>query len=218
MNTLAQCPHCGHQPDEANLLDSIHSVMRDRSIWTAGCIDNEGGCNASVLGDSREDAIAKWNRRVLAGEPDGIQACREGDRAMLATPAGAELINAVTAAMAGERQSLIDRMKPDGWRAFNRAQSCWECSSDKEQVEGKFTEPAEAIYIESTIREAEEQVASGAPEGWREDIDLAAQMLTWGMEEGLDSKQEIAVREHQRKLFAMLSAAPAPPPAQSVDE
>lgn len=62
--TLKACPFCGHQPDEENLIDSIHPLNREHTLWTAGCVDNEGGCNASVLGATREHAILLWNTRV----------------------------------------------------------------------------------------------------------------------------------------------------------
>lgn len=62
--TLRPCPFCGHQPDEGNLIDSVHPLNREQTLWTAGCVDNEGGCNASVLGGSREHAIALWNTRT----------------------------------------------------------------------------------------------------------------------------------------------------------
>lgn len=60
---LHPCPFCGHAPDVENLCDSLHPVTRDRSLWTFSCVDNEGGCNASVLADSEESAIEAWNRR-----------------------------------------------------------------------------------------------------------------------------------------------------------
>jgi len=62
-NTLMPCPFCGHQPDEENLRDSIHPVNRENTLWTAGCLASEGGCDASVLGSFRHEVIEKWNRR-----------------------------------------------------------------------------------------------------------------------------------------------------------
>lgn len=75
MNTeeLKPCPHCGHTPHMDNLRDSLHQVGRYSTdgcgkivepLWTFTCLDNEGGCNASVLGDSAEDCIKKWNTRT----------------------------------------------------------------------------------------------------------------------------------------------------------
>lgn len=43
----------------------------------------------------------------------------------------------------------------------------------------------------------------------REDVSLAAQMLTWGMEEGLTVKQEEDVRQQAEKLFAYAAAPSA---------
>lgn len=62
--TLNTCPFCGHQPFEDNLIDSVHPLNRDHTLWTAGCVDNEGGCNASSLGGTMLEAINKWNTRV----------------------------------------------------------------------------------------------------------------------------------------------------------
>lgn len=62
--TLKSCPFCGHQPFEDNLIDSIHPIDREYTLWTAGCVDNEGGCNASSLGGTMQEAIDNWNKRV----------------------------------------------------------------------------------------------------------------------------------------------------------
>lgn len=49
------------------------------------------------------------------------------------------------------------------------------------------------------------------PNGWREDVALAAQMLTWGWHsDGLGHSEELQIKKHQAKLLAMLEAAPAP--------
>ena len=63
MNTLVVCPFCGHQPEEENLYDSIHR-NRSGTVWEAGCVFSEGGCDAYVLAGSREEAIEKWNKRT----------------------------------------------------------------------------------------------------------------------------------------------------------
>lgn len=52
------------------------------------------------------------------------------------------------------------------------------------------------------------------PDGWREDVALAAQMLTWGWNnDGLGHSEELQIEKHQAKLFEMLAAAPAAPAA-----
>jgi hypothetical protein len=48
------------------------------------------------------------------------------------------------------------------------------------------------------------------PAGWRDDVELAAQMLTWGQDEGFTAQQSREVAAHQKKLFSMLAAAPQP--------
>lgn len=71
----------------------------------------------------------------------------------------------------------------------------------------------EADNLRKTMRAALEAVApmlagTRVPDGWRQDVALAASMLTWGAEEGLTESQERDVRTHQAKLFSMLAAAP----------
>jgi predicted nucleic acid-binding Zn-ribbon protein len=46
------------------------------------------------------------------------------------------------------------------------------------------------------------------PEEWREAVYLAAQMLTWGRDEGITNQQDAQVLAHQKMLFSMLAAAP----------
>lgn len=49
------------------------------------------------------------------------------------------------------------------------------------------------------------------PDGeWREDFDLAAQMLTWGREEGLTDAQIKEIDAHAKKMFARLAVTPQP--------
>lgn len=48
------------------------------------------------------------------------------------------------------------------------------------------------------------------PEGWRDDVRLAVEMMTWGFGDdgGLSDKQSDEIRAQQRKVLAMLAAAP----------
>ncbi len=73
---LKHCPFCGHLPNPDNYRDSIHAVVRDDTVWKAGCLLTEGGCDASVLGWTRDEAIKNWNRRVTTKE-DGGYSLRE---------------------------------------------------------------------------------------------------------------------------------------------
>lgn len=36
----------------------------DGMCWKLSCCSTGGGCDATIYGDSKEDALAKWNRRV----------------------------------------------------------------------------------------------------------------------------------------------------------
>ena len=38
-------------------------------VWELGCLEHEGGCGATMTGDSREEVLAKWNRRAGAPAP-----------------------------------------------------------------------------------------------------------------------------------------------------
>jgi hypothetical protein len=59
---LKPCPFCGFHP-EINDPDFLYPVTVERDLWGAHCPQPSGGCTASVLGDSRETALANWNRR-----------------------------------------------------------------------------------------------------------------------------------------------------------
>jgi hypothetical protein len=60
---LKQCPQNGHIPDADNYIDSIHPLNREKTLWAAYCVGSEGGCDASSLGGTRQEAIDKWNTR-----------------------------------------------------------------------------------------------------------------------------------------------------------
>lgn len=79
---LLSCPFCGHTPqDWQDFLHPTGQAWRDDDgmrhymrwddprgthgqVWELGCLEHEGGCGATMTGDSRQDVLEKWNRRV----------------------------------------------------------------------------------------------------------------------------------------------------------
>lgn len=81
--TFLACPFCGQEPPE-DLSDTLYpsgtvwqdheegfrsyASIRDQPTWarcyTMNCTTNQGGCGASIDGDSLEEVVAAWNRRT----------------------------------------------------------------------------------------------------------------------------------------------------------
>ena len=84
---LLPCPFCGHKPLRSNLIDSLHptgsythyinpqepdeGLYYDRNpigaiaeIWSFGCLTDEGGCGAEIMGEGKDGVIKKWNTRT----------------------------------------------------------------------------------------------------------------------------------------------------------
>ena len=59
---LEPCPFCGFIPDSDDD-DCIYPIDCERTTYNLVCYETGGGCGASVLGDSKEDVIDKWQRR-----------------------------------------------------------------------------------------------------------------------------------------------------------
>lgn len=83
---LLPCPFCGHEI--YGLQDALHPTCtgwsygpgkrryyfnrqhaqykeRDGDVWELGCLEHEGGCGATMHGDSETDVVNRWNRRGL---------------------------------------------------------------------------------------------------------------------------------------------------------
>lgn len=82
---LKDCPFCGAGIDETDS-DCCHpngtawlfereegfrryvrasgEVPREQWCWEINCVKHYGGCGANISGDTREEAISNWNRRV----------------------------------------------------------------------------------------------------------------------------------------------------------
>lgn len=117
---------------------------------------------------------------------------------------------------------------PEGWPARFRCDSCDGNGEIGELVSmGHFQPPErqtcpdcggrgwaseEHAFNADHMREFAEaharntRPAPGVPEGWRDAFDLAAQMLTWGRDEGLTPEQVNEVDAHAKLMFAMLAA------------
>lgn len=80
--TILPCPFCSHQTED--LRDALHptgtgwrkdsgfrhylphkdSRAKQGDVWSMNCLEHEGGCGASITGNSREETISSWNRRM----------------------------------------------------------------------------------------------------------------------------------------------------------
>lgn len=82
LTELLPCPFCGHVIFAGDdYIDSIYPADRERTLWSVHCTGNEGGCDASTLADSREGAIAAWNRRAKQSEQAVAPSAEAGERA-----------------------------------------------------------------------------------------------------------------------------------------
>ncbi len=44
---------------------SFREVPPEQWCYSIHCVENAGGCGVEMSGDTKEEAIEKWNRRVL---------------------------------------------------------------------------------------------------------------------------------------------------------
>lgn len=75
------CPFCGKIPEdddedavhpshgwldidsEIRVYKSVFEVPPEQWGYVVNCVEHHGGCGASISGDSKQEAIDKWNRR-----------------------------------------------------------------------------------------------------------------------------------------------------------
>ncbi len=70
---LLPCPFCGFIPN-INDDDCIYPADRPQydketdslyyRVYQLVCYETGGGCGVSILGDSRNDLIERWNKRI----------------------------------------------------------------------------------------------------------------------------------------------------------
>lgn len=89
---LLPCPFCARPVDD-DLIDTLYPTgagwkrisegvhaygrwvdgFQDGEVWSMNCSESCGGCGAEISGDTREEAMAKWNRREPApGSEDNV--------------------------------------------------------------------------------------------------------------------------------------------------
>ena len=66
---VKNCPFCGHvlpkdDPDTLYPLATRENGAINIYAWNIVCSVTAGGCDASMLGDSPGDCLAKWNKRA----------------------------------------------------------------------------------------------------------------------------------------------------------
>lgn len=96
---MKPCPFCGKQPDlsdDDTLYPTGHFWVNDdlgrhyfgydhpklkpdpsQMVWGVHCVEIAGGCGAEITGDSRDEAIAKWERRVNLTRSNAAQRIRK---------------------------------------------------------------------------------------------------------------------------------------------
>lgn len=81
-DAVKPCPFCGQEVDSKNpdtlypsgtgwiqqetgmiTYHSFREVPKEQWCWGMHCVETSGGCGAEVNGNSRQEAMDKWNRR-----------------------------------------------------------------------------------------------------------------------------------------------------------
>lgn len=77
---MLPCPFCNHQPNIDDG-DTLYPINRSKTSWQFYCTATSGGCDASVVGNSRDDAIRRWNTRATVPLADFEQCAASSDQA-----------------------------------------------------------------------------------------------------------------------------------------
>jgi hypothetical protein len=68
MTNIQPCPFCGFDIGiefNKDSIDILYPVGKtQRTVWKMSCNTSMGGCSASVLGSTPQQAIDNWNKRV----------------------------------------------------------------------------------------------------------------------------------------------------------
>ena len=54
------CPFCGNDLNAQDYMDTLYPSNRDATLWQVVC----QLCSATMLGETKEEAVESWNNRV----------------------------------------------------------------------------------------------------------------------------------------------------------
>lgn len=64
IDTLYPAGYGWKEDDEGRYYVTAYEVPKEQWCYKLMCNESYGGCGATLYGDSKEEVIAKWNRRV----------------------------------------------------------------------------------------------------------------------------------------------------------
>ncbi|ASV44334.1 hypothetical protein PBI_SCTP2_319 [Salicola phage SCTP-2] len=60
---IKPCINCGKHDFE--MIDTLYPENRERTRWVCGCMAHNCGCGRQVYGQSKEEAIQRWNSGAI---------------------------------------------------------------------------------------------------------------------------------------------------------